>query len=196
MLHAFTMQFIWRNNWFNWLNLSSDASSSNEAVHLQQRLKSLSSELVTLRNRLHVTQRPSDVTAIDGSTESTAGCKVAIASLITSASNRLASNGQFSSTNVQLMPGSQPKSATDSNNKINSKVCNRIQLKFLLSFEFLIAFLTHPYINCRHLRIAWRKRWTWCRLFHLEIHPYLILYPSMLQAKQMVKYINILFSGN
>lgn len=32
----------------------SDASSSNEAVHLQQRLKSLSTELVTLRNRLHV----------------------------------------------------------------------------------------------------------------------------------------------
>ncbi|XP_070501515.1 unconventional myosin-Vb isoform X3 [Chironomus tepperi] len=32
-----------------------DASSSNEAVHLQQRLKSLSTELVTLRNRLHVT---------------------------------------------------------------------------------------------------------------------------------------------
>ncbi|XP_076268731.1 unconventional myosin-IXb-like dachs isoform X3 [Rhynchophorus ferrugineus] len=31
-----------------------DASSSNEAVHLQQRLRSLSSELVTLRNRLHV----------------------------------------------------------------------------------------------------------------------------------------------
>ncbi|CAL8122354.1 unnamed protein product [Orchesella dallaii] len=31
-----------------------DASSSNEAAHLQQRLKSLSSELVTLRNRLHV----------------------------------------------------------------------------------------------------------------------------------------------
>lgn len=31
-----------------------DASSSNEAVHLQQRLRSLSSELVTLRNHLHV----------------------------------------------------------------------------------------------------------------------------------------------
>ncbi|XP_075226131.1 unconventional myosin-IXb-like dachs [Lycorma delicatula] len=31
-----------------------DASSSNEAVHLQQRLRSLSTELVTLRNRLHV----------------------------------------------------------------------------------------------------------------------------------------------
>lgn len=30
-------------------------ASSNEAVHLQQRLRSLSSELVTLRNRLHVT---------------------------------------------------------------------------------------------------------------------------------------------
>lgn len=35
--------------------LLSDASS-NEAVHLQQRLKSLSTELVTLRNRLHVGQ--------------------------------------------------------------------------------------------------------------------------------------------
>lgn len=32
----------------------SDASSSNEAVHLQQRLRSLSTELVSLRNRLHV----------------------------------------------------------------------------------------------------------------------------------------------
>ncbi|XP_050030454.2 uncharacterized protein dachs isoform X1 [Dermacentor andersoni] len=35
---------------------SAHASSSNEAVHLQQRLKSLSCELVTLRNRLHVTE--------------------------------------------------------------------------------------------------------------------------------------------
>ncbi|KAK6632528.1 hypothetical protein RUM43_013296 [Polyplax serrata] len=35
-----------------------DASSSNEAVHLQQRLKSLSTELVTLRNRLHVASPP------------------------------------------------------------------------------------------------------------------------------------------
>lgn len=31
-----------------------DASSSNEAVHLQQRLRSLSSELLTLKNRLQV----------------------------------------------------------------------------------------------------------------------------------------------
>lgn len=35
-----------------------DASSSNEAVHLQQRLRSLSTELVTLRNRLHVQGAP------------------------------------------------------------------------------------------------------------------------------------------
>ncbi|XP_030768013.1 unconventional myosin-IXa isoform X2 [Sitophilus oryzae] len=35
-----------------------DASSSNEAVHLQQRLRSLSTELVTLRNRLHVQGPP------------------------------------------------------------------------------------------------------------------------------------------
>ncbi|XP_050477074.1 unconventional myosin-IXb isoform X2 [Bombus affinis] len=40
--------------------LSSDASSSNEAVHLQQRLRSLSTELVTLRNRLHVNQPPNN----------------------------------------------------------------------------------------------------------------------------------------
>uniref|UniRef100_A0A182QIZ3 Myosin motor domain-containing protein n=1 Tax=Anopheles farauti TaxID=69004 RepID=A0A182QIZ3_9DIPT len=38
--------------------LRADASSSNEAVHLQQRLKSLSSELVTLRNRLHTGGQP------------------------------------------------------------------------------------------------------------------------------------------
>ncbi|XP_018336090.1 unconventional myosin-IXb isoform X2 [Agrilus planipennis] len=37
---------------------SNDASSSNEAVHLQQRLRSLSTELVTLRNRLHVQGGP------------------------------------------------------------------------------------------------------------------------------------------
>ncbi|KAF3421002.1 hypothetical protein E2986_01085 [Frieseomelitta varia] len=37
-----------------------DASSSNEAVHLQQRLRSLSTELVTLRNRLHVNQPPNN----------------------------------------------------------------------------------------------------------------------------------------
>ncbi|XP_055919443.1 unconventional myosin-Ia isoform X2 [Eupeodes corollae] len=38
-----------------------DASSSNEAVHLQQRLKCLSTELVTLRNRLHVGQTQTSV---------------------------------------------------------------------------------------------------------------------------------------
>jgi hypothetical protein len=41
--------------------LLSDASSSNEAVHLQQRLRSLSTELVTLRNRLHVNQPAANV---------------------------------------------------------------------------------------------------------------------------------------
>ncbi|OXU30043.1 hypothetical protein TSAR_011880 [Trichomalopsis sarcophagae] len=42
--------------WQLWLWSEGDASSSNEAVHLQQRLRSLSTELVTLRNRLHVGQ--------------------------------------------------------------------------------------------------------------------------------------------
>lgn len=42
------------NRVYFYIYLLSDASSSNEAVHLQQRLRSLSTELVTLRNRLHV----------------------------------------------------------------------------------------------------------------------------------------------
>ncbi|XP_078038884.1 unconventional myosin-IXb-like dachs [Augochlora pura] len=46
--------------------LSSDASSSNEAVHLQQRLRSLSTELVTLRNRLHVSQPPNNNSGPNG----------------------------------------------------------------------------------------------------------------------------------
>lgn len=96
-----------------------DASSSNEAVHLQQRLKSLSSELVTLRNRLH---RPTDVTAIDGSLDSAGGRNIAIANLLPSAANRIASNGKLSSL-AQLMSGSQTKPLLDSNNEINSKVC-------------------------------------------------------------------------
>ncbi|XP_031825888.1 unconventional myosin-IXb-like dachs [Nomia melanderi] len=48
--------------------LSSDASSSNEAVHLQQRLRSLSTELVTLRNRLHVSQPPNNNSGPNGGT--------------------------------------------------------------------------------------------------------------------------------
>ncbi|XP_015587851.1 unconventional myosin-IXb isoform X2 [Cephus cinctus] len=43
------------------------ASSSNEAVHLQQRLRSLSTELVTLRNRLHVGQPTSGSAGTTGS---------------------------------------------------------------------------------------------------------------------------------
>ncbi|XP_011312916.1 unconventional myosin-IXb isoform X2 [Fopius arisanus] len=43
-----------------------DASSSNEAVHLQQRLRSLSTELVTLRNRLHVSQPGNNSTSGGG----------------------------------------------------------------------------------------------------------------------------------
>lgn len=45
---------------FNVIRCVADASSSNEAVHLQQRLRSLSTELVTLRNRLHVNQPPNN----------------------------------------------------------------------------------------------------------------------------------------
>lgn len=38
----------------SWFLFYTDASTSNEVVHLQHRLKSLGTELVTLRNRLHV----------------------------------------------------------------------------------------------------------------------------------------------
>ncbi|XP_055682418.1 unconventional myosin-IXb isoform X2 [Lutzomyia longipalpis] len=57
-----------------------DASSSNEAVHLQQRLKSLSTELVTLRNRLHVGQTAA---ALNSTTTGAGGCVVGANSVTT-----------------------------------------------------------------------------------------------------------------
>lgn len=58
IMRRFRNLFINFNNiqYNNIYYVVTDASSSNEAVHLQQRLKSLSTELVTLRNRLHVGQ--------------------------------------------------------------------------------------------------------------------------------------------
>lgn len=93
---------------------------------MQQRLKSLSTELVTLRNRLHVGQTTSDVTGIDGPA---AAAAAAVANLVTSATNHLSSNGPFqatNTTNMQTLPtnGSSVKPITNSNNnKINLKVC-------------------------------------------------------------------------
>ncbi|TGZ49775.1 Myosin-VIIa [Temnothorax longispinosus] len=49
------------------MHMLTNASSSNEAVHLQQRLRSLSTELVTLRNRLHVSQ-PANASGPTGGT--------------------------------------------------------------------------------------------------------------------------------
>ncbi|XP_053691806.1 myosin-G heavy chain [Sabethes cyaneus] len=48
------------------VNSNTDASSSNEAVHLQQKLKSLSTELVTLRSRLHTGGQTTPATATGG----------------------------------------------------------------------------------------------------------------------------------
>lgn len=59
--HAFSKESQSNRHHFTFSRHFPDASSSNEAVHLQQRLKSLSSELVTLRNRLHVDQTNVDV---------------------------------------------------------------------------------------------------------------------------------------
>lgn len=106
-----------------------DASSSNEAVHLQQRLKSLSTELVTLRNRLHV--GPASPTGgcgtINGpSNQTTAGsaggCGTISASLATStpAASGLHANGlqhpqQFSTAAVVLSTSPPAPSAFSAN---------------------------------------------------------------------------------
>lgn len=58
-----TLYFI---DYFLMTHCLADASSSNESFVLQQRLKSLSTELVTLRNRLHVTGSTSNGGGIIG----------------------------------------------------------------------------------------------------------------------------------
>lgn len=80
-----------------------DASSTNEAVHLQQRLKSLSTELVTLRNRLHVDNSNVDVT-LPG--DATTGAAV---NLVTSPNNAVAANltnGPFVTNHTSMQIGS------------------------------------------------------------------------------------------
>lgn len=97
--------------------LIADASSTNEAVHLQQRLKSLSSELVTLRNRLHVDNANVDVTLPGEAT--TTGTAAAV-NLVTSSNAANLTNGPFVTnhhSNMQI--GS---SAIPITNKSNPKV--------------------------------------------------------------------------
>lgn len=67
----------------------SDASSSNEAVHLQQRLKSLSTELVTLRNRLHVGSITSAADATNNGMTITTNGTLGSAAKMTNGSNIL-----------------------------------------------------------------------------------------------------------
>ncbi|KAL5281767.1 Myo20 family protein [Megaselia abdita] len=74
-----------------------DASSSNEAVHLQQRLKSLSTELVTLRNRLHVGQIPNNSTTIPSSKATGANAEHSTLANNTSTLSRNSCNGPTSS---------------------------------------------------------------------------------------------------
>lgn len=69
-----------------------DASSSNEAVHLQQRLKSLSTELVTLRNRLHVGQT---ATALNSPAATGAGGCVVGANSVNTATTTTAPNAHL-----------------------------------------------------------------------------------------------------
>lgn len=95
------------------LSLSLDASSTNEAVHLQQRLKSLSSELVTLRNRLHVDNANVDVTLTG---DATTGAAV---NLVTSPNTANLTNGPFVTNHSNMQIGS---SAIPITNKTSPKV--------------------------------------------------------------------------
>lgn len=93
-----------------------DASSTNEAVHLQQRLKSLSSELVTLRNRLHVDNTNVDVTLAG---DATTGAAV---NLVTSPPNTAnLTNGPFVTNHSNMQIGSSTiPIANKSNPKVNT----------------------------------------------------------------------------
>lgn len=107
-----------------------DASSTNEAVHLQQRLKSLSSELVTLRNRLHVDNTNVDVTLTG---DVTTGAAAAV-NLVTSSNTTNLTNGPFvNHSNMQI--GS---SAIPITNKSNPKVSTPLQF---YRFEFILIHL-------------------------------------------------------
>lgn len=106
-----------------------DASSSNEAVHLQQRLKSLSTELLTLRNRLHV-----------GPTAGTGG-GVTGTTIVNSVNNNTIGNGNsnnntiHSSTTTVNNTTSSPVIPITNSNKLNNKVNDSlIQFRFLNKF--------------------------------------------------------------
>lgn len=91
-----------------------DASSSNEAVHLQQRLKSLSTELLTLRNRLHV--GPAGTGGVTGNT------------IVNGVNNNTIGNGNstgntiHSSTTTVNNTTSSPVIPITNSNKFNNKV--------------------------------------------------------------------------
>lgn len=106
-----------------------DASSSNEAVHLQQRLKSLSSELVTLRNRLHVDQTNVDVT-LNGDT--TTGGAV---NLVTSSSTANLTNGPFVTNHSNMQIGTSTILPVGKTNPKVSTNNNFIQLSLKLISE-------------------------------------------------------------
>lgn len=94
-----------------------DASSSNEAVHLQQRLKSLSTELLTLRNRLHV-----------GPTAAGTGGGVTGNAIVNSVNNNTIGNGNsnnntiHSSTTTVNNTTSSPVIPITNSSKLNNKV--------------------------------------------------------------------------
>lgn len=114
-----------------------DASSTNEAVHLQQRLKSLSSELVTLRNRLHVDNANVGVTLPGEAT--TTGTAAAV-NLVTSSNAANLTNGPFVTnhhSNMQI--GSSAIPITNKSNPKVSAIENGIerldQCQWLSSFS-------------------------------------------------------------
>lgn len=113
-----------------------DASSTNEAVHLQQRLKSLSSELVTLRNRLHVDNTNVDVTLTG---DVTTGAAAAV-NLVTSSNTTNLTNGPFvNHSNMQI--GSSAIPITNKSNPKVSKTLQFYRFDFILIHSFIFLFM-------------------------------------------------------
>lgn len=87
---------------------------------MQQRLKSLSSELVTLRNRLHVDNTNVDVTLAG---DATTGAAV---NLVTSPNTANLTNGPFVTNHSNMQIGS---TAIPITNKSSPKVSTQIQIE-------------------------------------------------------------------
>lgn len=115
-------------------NYSTDASSSNEAVHLQQRLKSLSTELVTLRNRLHVGQISNNSTTLPSSKATGTNAEHNTLANNTSTLSRNSCNGATSSR--AFANSSNQNSHNNSSQLSSAKPIFATKVRFITSTSF------------------------------------------------------------